>query len=141
MVEEVKTVKKTVASKATKSTAKPAESAVWPFPEVENAPKAAAKKAATAAKPAAAKPAAKAVAEKKTATAKPAAKPVAEKKPAAAKSEIKPAEKKTAQPSAQERYRMVETAAYYIAERSGFQGCTTDHWAAAEIEIAAKLAS
>ncbi|MDP1940653.1 MAG: DUF2934 domain-containing protein [Gallionella sp.] len=44
-----------------------------------------------------------------------------------------------AQPSAQERYRMVETAAYYIAERSGFQGSTTEHWAAAEIEIAEKL--
>lgn len=54
----------------------------------------------------------------------------------------KPVKKqKMAQPSAQERYRMVETAAYYIAERSGFQGCTTDHWAAAELEIANKLAS
>jgi hypothetical protein len=141
MVEEAKTVKKTVASKAAKSTVKPAEAAVWPFPEVEKAPKAAAKKP-VAAKPAAKavaekKPAAKAVAEKKPA----AAKAVAQKKPAAAKAAAKPAEKKTAQPSAQERYSMVETAAYYIAERSGFQGCTTDHWAAAEIEIAAKLAS
>lgn len=60
------------------------------------------------------------------------------KKAAAAKA--KPVKKQeVAQPSAQERYRMVETAAYYIAERSGFQGCTTDHWAAAEIEIAKKL--
>ncbi len=69
---------------------------------------------------------------------KPVAKKPAVKKAAAPKA--KAAEKQeVAQPSAQERYRMVETAAYYIAERSGFQGCTTDHWAAAEIEIAAKL--
>ncbi len=71
----------------------------------------------------------------------PAAKPV--KKPAvkkAAAPKAKPADK-VAQPSAQERYRMVETAAYYIAERSGFQGCTSEHWAQAELEIAAKLAS
>ncbi len=68
------------------------------------------------------------------------AKKVAAKKAAAPKA--KPVKKQgVAQPSAQERYRMVETAAYYIAERSGFQGCTTDHWAAAELEIANKLAS
>ncbi len=124
MVEEKKkpAVKKTVASKvATASEVK--------------VTKAAAKKA----------PAAKAVkpavwpfpeAEKVAAPAK----KVAAKKAAAP--EAKSVKKqKVAQPSAQERYRMVETAAYYIAERSGFQGCTTDHWAAAEIEIANKLAS
>ncbi|MFA6972135.1 MAG: DUF2934 domain-containing protein [Gallionella sp.] len=64
---------------------------------------------------------------------------VAEAKKAPAK---KAAVKKTAavaQPSAEERYRMVETAAYFIAERSGFQGCNTEHWAAAELEIANKL--
>jgi len=39
----------------------------------------------------------------------------------------------------EERYRMVETAAYFIAERHGFQGRSDEHWAAAEREIAARL--
>lgn len=74
----------------------------------------------------------------KAAEGKPVKKPAVKK---AATPKAKSAEKhETAQPSAQERYRMVETAAYYIAERSGFQGCTTEHWAAAELEIANKLA-
>jgi hypothetical protein len=34
---------------------------------------------------------------------------------------------------------MVETAAYFIAERHGFQGNSTEHWAAAEREIAVML--
>lgn len=42
-------------------------------------------------------------------------------------------------PTPEERYRMVQTAAYFIAERNGFQGCSTDHWMAAELEIAARL--
>lgn len=42
-------------------------------------------------------------------------------------------------PSPEERYRMVETAAYFIAERSGFSGDSTEHWAAAEREILTKL--
>jgi hypothetical protein len=37
--------------------------------------------------------------------------------------------------SPEQRYRMIETAAYFIAERSGFQGDTTEHWRAAEQEI------
>jgi hypothetical protein len=168
MVEEMQkpAVRKVPASKAVvKKThpAKAAESAVWPFPEVEKAaakPAVAKKPAATAKKPAA-KPAAKAAAVAKTPAAKPVAKPAAAtKKPAAKmpakaaavkpaaksaatpkKSAVKPAAKKTVQPSAQERYRMVQTAAYYIAERCGFQGNSTEHWASAEIEIAKKLAS
>jgi hypothetical protein len=145
MVDETKVVKKPVVSKkaagAAKTSATPAkkpaaakkpatkaakvalpkvitiESAVWPFPAIEKAPKkAAAKKSPVAVKSAA---------PKKT-TAK-----------APAKSVEKLA---VAQPSAQERYRMVETAAYYIAERSNFQGNAVEHWAQAEIEIAAKLA-
>jgi hypothetical protein len=44
-----------------------------------------------------------------------------------------------AQPTPEERYRMVQTAAYFIAERHGFGGCATDHWAAAEVEIAGML--
>ncbi|MDP4029623.1 MAG: DUF2934 domain-containing protein [Gallionella sp.] len=43
------------------------------------------------------------------------------------------------QPTPEERYRMVQTAAYFIAERSGFGGCSTDHWAAAELEVAGML--
>lgn len=43
-------------------------------------------------------------------------------------------------PSPEERYRMVQAEAYYIAERSGFSGSDTDHWAAAEIVIAKRLA-
>jgi len=33
----------------------------------------------------------------------------------------------------------VETTAYFIAERNGFQGDSTEHWAAAEREIATRL--
>lgn len=52
----------------------------------------------------------------------------------------KPAAKKTAaKPTPEERYRMVQIAAYFIAERNGFGGCATDHWATAEIEIASLL--
>ena len=34
---------------------------------------------------------------------------------------------------------MVETAAYFIAEKHGFQGRSDEHWATAERAIAAKL--
>lgn len=115
-VTEAKTTKTAV--KKAPAAKKAAEAAVWPFPAVEGETL----KAAAAATKA---PAAKA------AVRKPAVKKAA-KVEAAEQQEI-------AQPSAQERYRMVETAAYYIAERSGWQGCTTEHWAAAEIEIAKKL--
>lgn len=60
----------------------------------------------------------------------------------AATSEVKPAapaNKTAAKPSPEERYRMVETAAYFIAEQHGFQGRSDEHWAAAERAIAAKL--
>jgi hypothetical protein len=40
----------------------------------------------------------------------------------------------------EERYRMVQTAAYYIAERNGFRGDSIMYWAAAEAEISARLA-
>ncbi|OGS90651.1 MAG: hypothetical protein A2Z95_04000 [Gallionellales bacterium GWA2_60_18] len=69
--------------------------------------------------------------------------PVAKKAaaPAAKKSPVKKAAAKqsTSKPTPEERYNMVATAAYFIAERSGFQGCSADHWIAAEAEIAAKL--
>lgn len=92
-------------------------------------------KAAPAKKPAAAKTTAK-----KTATAKaPAAKKAAVKKVAVAK---KPAAKKPAAPRAkkgsptpEERYRMVQEAAYFIAEKDAFSGCSTDYWITAEAQI------
>jgi Protein of unknown function (DUF2934) len=69
-------------------------------------------------------------------------KPVA-KKPAAktAATREKPAttQKRVTNPTPEERYRMVETAAYFIAEQHGFQGRSDEHWAQAEREIAAKL--
>lgn len=81
----------------------------------------------------------------KASTVKKVAVPAAEKpgssvklKPAAIKSKSVAA-RKTAKPTAEERYRMVETAAYFIAERHGFQGRSDEHWAAAEREIAARL--
>ncbi|MCR4303718.1 MAG: DUF2934 domain-containing protein [Gallionella sp.] len=48
-------------------------------------------------------------------------------------------QKAMAKPTPEERYRMVETTAYFIAESHGFQGRSDEHWAVAEIEVAAKL--
>ena len=47
--------------------------------------------------------------------------------------------KKAAKPNPEALYRMVETAAYFIAEQRGFEGHPHDHWAAAEREIASRL--
>ena len=105
---------------------------------------------------AAPKPAAKKSAAKKTAGAvagpKKAKPPAVKKVAAAAKEKKAPAKRpasamsKTADsrqtkmnPTPEERYRMVELAAYFIAEQHGFQGRSDEHWAAAEHEIAAKL--
>ena len=44
-----------------------------------------------------------------------------------------------AKPTLEERYRMVETAAYFIAEQHGFHGRSDEYWAAAERAIAGKL--
>ena len=40
--------------------------------------------------------------------------------------------------SAQERYRMIQEAAYFIAERNGFKGDACAHWAEAEKQINAQ---
>lgn len=111
-------VKKTAAATKSKSAADAA-------PTVK---KVAAKKAAPAEK----KTAAPAV--KKAAVAKKVAAPATEKKTAPKK-----ATKAGSKPSPEERYRMVEMAAYFIAERHGFQGNSTEHWAAAEREITGML--
>jgi len=57
----------------------------------------------------------------------------------AAPVEAAPAAPAVARPSAEERYRMVESAAYFIAEKDGFQGCATHYWTLAEREIAVSL--
>ena len=69
---------------------------------------------------AAAKPAAKAAAPKNALT--PRAKPVA------------PAKTKSA-PTPELRYKMVQEAAYYLAEKNGFSGNSQEYWAQAEIQI------
>lgn len=35
----------------------------------------------------------------------------------------------------EQRYKMVEVAAYYLAEKDGFSGSPVDYWIAAEIQI------
>ena len=78
----------------------------------------------------------------KAATVKKAAAPDAKKTVAAKKPQAaKPAAKKVkaAKITPEERYRLVETTAYFIAERHGFQGRSDEHWAAAELEVAARL--
>ena len=72
------------------------------------------------------KAAPKAAAEKKT-VAK--AAPVAPKAPAAKKPEVTP----------EQRYKMVQDAAYFIAERHGFNGDSTYFWSLAEAEVSARL--
>jgi len=42
-------------------------------------------------------------------------------------------------PSTEERYLMVQSAAYFIAEKDGFQGCDTEYWTRAEQEVARQL--
>ncbi len=95
---------------------------------------------------AAAKKTASAAAKPKTtgtpAVRKAAAPTAARKAPAqkAVATSARPVVKKAiASPTAEERYRMVQTAAYFIAERNGFSGCPTEYWAAAELEIAGRL--
>ena len=81
--------------------------------------------------------------DKKTTVKKvPSTKVVAVKKIAAVKKAApkKTASKKAVSMSGFERYKMIEVAAYYIAEKNGFAGQSTDFWAAAEKEIDKKLA-
>jgi hypothetical protein len=66
-------------------------------------------------------------------------KPTTAKKPVAKKAAPKKTSPKARKISAEERYKMVEIAAYYIAEHNHFQGSPVDFWIAAEAEVAAKL--
>ena len=45
----------------------------------------------------------------------------------------------SAMPSPEQRYRMVQASAYFLAEKDGFQGPAAHYWALAEREIAAQL--
>ena len=76
-------------------------------------------------------PAKKAAAPKAAAAKKPAAKaaPVAKAAPAAKKPVLSP----------EQRYQMIQDAAYFIAERHGFSGDSAYFWSLAEAEINAKL--
>jgi hypothetical protein len=73
----------------------------------------------------------KAVAAKKETTA---TKKASTAKPSAAK---KPAAKKTKASTSdlEQRYKLIEVAAYYIAEKDGFAGNPVDYWIAAELQI------
>lgn len=81
------------------------------------------------AKPAAKKTSTTSAAKTKSTAAKAAA---PAKKPAAPR---KTAAKKVAAPGAEQRYKMIEVAAYYIAERSGFTADPLASWAEAERQI------
>lgn len=80
---------------------------------------------------------------------KPAAKKATATKEIASKAPAKKAATKTASGSkksgtssivtSQNRLQMIETAAYYIAEKHGFSGPSTDHWLAAEKQIDSQL--
>lgn len=85
--------------------------------------------AETKKKPAAKKPAAKKPAAKKAAPKKAPAKKVAK------KVVKKAAVGKPNKISAEERYRMVEVAAYFLAERNKFAGNPVGYWSAAEAQI------
>lgn len=76
------------------------------------------------------KPATKPTVKKTATTKKPAVKKAAPKKTSTAK-------KRTI--SAEERYKMIEVAAYYIAEHNHFQGSAIDFWVAAEAEVSKKI--
>ncbi len=42
-------------------------------------------------------------------------------------------------PGAEERYNMIQVAAYYLAERDGFSGNPVEYWSAAELQISGML--
>ena len=82
---------------------------------------------------------AKKIVKKKASAKKVAVKKVPAKKKAVAKKKV-PAKKRAKKAlSAEQRYKMVEDAAYYLAEKAGFTGNTLDHWIKAEKQIEAKL--
>ncbi|MEF8713860.1 MAG: DUF2934 domain-containing protein [Accumulibacter sp.] len=98
-------------------------------------------KAATVKKPATAAAATAAPASEKKSSPKPAVTPVATDIEVlqSAPTECATPAAIPLRPSPEDRYRMVQSAAYFIAEKDGFRGRDTDYWAQAEGEIAAQL--
>lgn len=76
--------------------------------------------------------------EVKKSPAKKATPKAAAKKPVVKAAAPKPVSKKPAL-NPEQRYKMIEEAAYYIAERHGFNGDSAYFWSLAEAEINAKL--
>lgn len=78
---------------------------------------------------------------RKTATRASTNKSAAEKKPSTRKTAVSA---RTTTPgrnqmSAEERYRMVEVAAYFLAERNSFSGSPVEYWTQAEAQISQML--
>lgn len=109
-------------------------------PAAQKAATAAAEPAATKKSTATSAPETKTAATTKAPAAKAAAKSAAPKKAPAEKKT--PAAKKTSaawNPGNEERYNMIEVAAYYLAERDGFAGNPVEYWAAAELQVSSML--
>lgn len=96
--------------------------------KTKNAAQKAAPKVAAAPK----KSTASKTAEKSTAAPPKAAAP---KKSAAPRKAAAPKPAKKLKPGPEELYRMIQTAAYFIAERNGFAGDSKSYWAQAEAQI------
>lgn len=126
MTEEKTTTKKTPAAKKSAT----ATAATAPATATEASAPA---KAPTARKAAAPAP------EKKAPAKKVAPSPVIEADPPPAPTECAALPGASGKPSPEERYRMVQSAAYFIAEKDGFQGRDTDYWVRAEREISIQL--
>ncbi|MDR2219239.1 MAG: DUF2934 domain-containing protein [Methylobacillus sp.] len=91
-------------------------------------------------KTAAAKKTAAKSASTKTASKKPAKKAAAPKKSVAKKTAAKPAARPSAwNPGNEERYNMIQVAAYYLAERDQFRRNPVEYWTKAEAQIRAML--
>ncbi len=117
----------TSSTRTTKSAKKPAAATAKKTASAKTAKTTTAKKPTTA-KSAASKPAAS----------KPASKPAAAKKATPRAAAAKPAAALSLTP--EQRYRMVQEAAYFLAEKNGFAGRSEDYWTAAEAQIDAMLA-
>lgn len=78
----------------------------------------------------------KATTKKTTSGKKPVAKKIVAKKKSTKTTRVT----KSRKVSSEERYKMIEMAAYYIAEHNNFEGNTVDFWNAAEAEINKKVA-
>ncbi len=87
------------------------------------------------------KPVKKSPAKKVVAKAAPAKKPAVKKPVAKAAPKAAPKAVAPQKPSLspEQRYKMVEEAAYFIAERHGFSGDSTYFWSLAEAEVSSRL--